>query len=174
MSEKKTILERLEAVQNWLDELRQTEHKKKPSDRISSACYVISVGYLLSAAGYCLKSFMDDVQIDPMKAVQNTNDLERMVLIDFLLPQLEKCMEGEVSAEVLATNLHVFCKNRIMSGNLTDMNCTNPMVNIMSVYRYKAYAEIVKVIDRAVVEFNREAQEAVLKAAEDMGKKAKA
>ena len=61
-----------------------------------------------------------------------------------------------------------------MSGNLTDMNCTNPMVNIMSVYRYKAYAEIVKVIDRAVVEFNREAQEAVLKAAEDMGKKAKA
>lgn len=169
MSEKKTILERLEAVQNWLDELRQAEHKKKPTDRISSACYVISLGYLLSAAAYALKGFMEDVKSDPMKAVQDTNDLEHIVLVDFLLPQMERCMEGSTSMEVLATNLHTYCKNRIMSGNLAEMNCTNPMVNIMSVYKYKAYAQIVKTIDRAVVEFNREVQEAV----EAMGKKAK-
>lgn len=117
-----------------------------------------------------MKSFMESVHFDPMGCVKDTNDLERIVLVDFLLPQMERWMDGKTNVETLVTNLHTYCKTRIMNGDLAEMNCTNPMVNIMSVYKYKAYADIVKTIDRAVVEFNREVQEAVLKAAKAMEK----
>lgn len=128
---------------------------------------------MLQAAIFGLQHFFEQVLIDPKSAIRNENDIERIAMVDFLLPRMERWMSGEWTAFGLAMNTHEYCKNRIMSGYLTDMNCTSQMVNLLSVYDYRNYCELVKVINKVPISFEQEKVDELKREQEEREKKAK-
>lgn len=172
--EKKTILERAEAIDAWVTIQRREYHSKRANDRTIWLEYGIHLNYLLQAAIFSLKGFLETVLLNPKRAIGNECDIERIAMVDFLLPFMERWMEGELTVQQLAIKLRDYCKDRIMGGDLTNMNCTNPMVNLLSVYDYKNYCEIVKTIDKVPAQFAKEQEDELNREAEKAAKKAAA
>lgn len=166
--EKKTILERAKAIDDWVTPQRREYHAKRANDRTIDLEYGIHLNYLLQAAIFCLESFFKGMLVDPKGAIRNESDIEHIAMVDFLLPSMERWMDGEWTSQQMALKLHEYCKNRIMGGDLTNMNCTSPMVNLLSVYDYRNYCQIVKTIDKVPISFMKE-QEDELRREEEGG-----
>lgn len=156
MSDKQNIIQRAETIEAWVAPQRQAYHGQRANDRTIELEYGIHLNYVLQAAMFSLKHFFKHVLVDPKSAIRNENDIERIAMVDFLLPCMEKWMNGDWTALQLAQMTHEYCKNRIMSGDLTNMNCNNPMVNLLSVYDYRNYSELVKVINKVPISFEQE------------------
>ena len=156
METKKTILERIEAVNAWVEPQRVAYFSQRANDRKIGLYYGITLNYVLQSAAYSLGRFFEQMAIDPLATIKNTTDFERIAMVDFLLPSMENWMNGKKTGDELATQTYEYCKNRIMSGYLADMNCTNPVVNFLSVCDYKNYCELVKTINKAALQFHKE------------------
>lgn len=173
MNDKKSILERAQAIDEWIMPQRRAYHQQRVNDVTIDLEYGICLNYVLQAAIFSLKHFFEQVLIDPKSAIRNENDIERIAMVDFLLPRMERWMSGECTATVLALTTHEYCKNRIMSGDLTNMNCTSQMVNLLSVYDYRNYCELVKVINKVPISFEQAKADELKREQEELEKKAK-
>lgn len=171
--EKKTILERANAIDEWITPQRREQHNKRANDRDINLQYGIVLNYVLGAAIFSLKSFFDDVLVDPRRAIRNESDIERIAMVDFLLPHMERWMNGERTAEQLAFGIHEYCKNRIMGKDLVTVSYTNPMINLMSVFDYKNYCELVDTLNKVPIGFEKEKADELRREQEEREKKDK-
>lgn len=173
MEKKMTILERAAAIEAWVEPQRREHHSKRANDRNINLQYGIVLSYVLHAAIFSLKSFFDDILVDPRRAIRNESDIERIAMVDFLLPRMERWMNGEWTAEQLAFNTHEYCKTRIMSKDLVTVSYTNPMINLMSVFDYKNYCELVDILNKVPASFEEEKTKELQREQEEREKKDK-
>lgn len=143
MQKEKNFVERAQAVVDKYLSLQEAFSKNDQAKRKNVDVCAFALGALFQMHFGVFELFMERVHFDPMAQMSNTNALQSMVSLRFLLPYLEKGFDDNE----WIYRVHEYCRNRVMSGNLVDSSAINPMDHLFGVYTYKAYCEIVKTIN---------------------------
>lgn len=148
---KPTVLQRVKTLIEWIEPKREAYYAIPKKERPLAFRHAYMLLLTLEAAMYRLPSFFEQVLVEPMRAVNDESLMKRINMVDFLLPRLERWMNGQWTDQEMVEYTHTYCKERVMQGSLADMNCTSPMVNMFSVYTYQNYCEIIRVINNSVI-----------------------
>ena len=164
--DKSTVFERIAAVVAWIHPQRQAQWKLPASDQDTDFHAASTLCYTVEAAGRVLKDLPGDAAINPLGALNSSRDFMRAIEIDLLLFRFERWMLGQCSAKDLVFNTYEYSKGLVLSGYEADLNCADPIQNVVNVYRNRAHCDIMKTINSAVKNLNveREKEEKKVKA----------
>lgn len=141
---KNRLIERAHALRATFHNMKSEEGKLiNSSDPWAEHIYALLE--MVHLGLYNIERFQSEFPQDPREALRSEILIQKVCLIEFLTPRLEKWVNNEVSSENTVITVSEFCKNRVMSGDMT--NTIAPLDRLISAMDYKNYCEIFRVLN---------------------------
>lgn len=157
MDQKKpTVIDRVNALEDWIQPQRIESYKSLMRDRNSAFYHASVLFFTLQHAARYLNDLTEEFAVNPLRAINGEPVFRNAIEVHFLLERFEKWMKGEQTAEQLVDNTFLFCKNRVMEGDLTRLNYTCPIQNAVNTWTNNVYCGIMRTINQSVLHLQKE------------------